>query len=381
MIEKYIKALLFEFDCVTLPAYGSFVCTYQEAEISIAKNKITPPRKNIAFNYFITHNNPQLGNYIAEKEQITFEESKVLIEKYIAKIELELTAHSQYTIEGLGRFYKNDKGLTFFEQNTRFNFLKDSYGLPDLYFKPINRTVKENNINKHIISKTMVTTNNNDNNLDDENYDAENELEEVDFNDYEEDQETKKTSNLAGYYILAILALMFTAGTAYYLNMDKQTYAIGSFNPMSMFGRNDVSAEIDNKLLPENTEEGSSNNYSSEEEQNTSEEVSTESTEAVEQPTYESPKPRATEVVIDNIIESKTGKYFVIIGGFKNKRKAAAFVSKLISEGNEAKVIAPYDDKGVYRVSVADYNSYEEASSGKSTLAQNYGSDLWILNY
>ncbi len=386
MVEKYLKELLYDYDCVIVPGLGGFIATYMEAEISIAKSKISPPRKQIAFNEKLIHNDNLLSGFIAENENITIEAVNEQIHSYVSSVKSTISSQSQYTIESLGRFYLNNEGVNLFEQYIRFNYLKDSFGLPDLYFKPIDRTQDSKVLFKQK-NKLMATTNTFNQQGDDENklhgrIHDEDEMEEVDIEEFERLRKEKKAENLAIYYVMAVLALVLTAGTAYYLNMDKTTYAIGEFNPMALFSSTGAnpSGNVENKLLPSDAEA----------EAQTSDADQTESG-AFDEPVADAAptklKPQKAIIPIkvnidpENLISGRTGRYYIVVGGFKNKSKAATLLSTLLNAGNTSKIIDSYQEKGVYRVTLADFATYEEAASQKQAYTDTYGGDLWVLGY
>ncbi|MFN0047784.1 MAG: SPOR domain-containing protein [Cytophagales bacterium] len=391
LVEKYLKELLFDHDCVIIPQFGGFISTYMGSEISIAKNKITPARKQIKFNDKLSANDGLLIEYIAEKENSSILDAQKDIEKYIAFVKVQIEINSQYTIESLGRIYVNDDNNFAFEQYLRFNYLTESFGLPDLYFKPIDRTLESKTLFKPKKAKLMAS--NIKNELEDEDaenqYNAsENEIDDIDLEELERQQAKKKTENLAIYYIMAIMALVLTAGTAYYLNMDKTTYAIGGFSPLSLFGRGEIAGDSnnDNKLLPaENDEEQKADGESSD--FNTDESTTPDESTQQNSENQSSIEPvvsasTASSVIDDeNLVSTKNGRFYIIAGGFKNKRKAATFLNTLISAGNPSKIIDSYDESGIYRVTIADFATYEEAQTQKKTYATEYGEELWVLNY
>lgn len=394
IVEKYLKELLYDYDCVIIPNFGGFISTYMSSEISIAKNKISPPRKQIKFNDKLTSNDSLLIDFIADNENISILDAYNYVEAYIKYIKLQIVENSQYTIESLGRLYLNEEKNFSFEQYLRFNYLKESFGLSELYFKPIDRSQESKSLFKQKKPKFMASTINNELEDDDEpvnhykeSADEEEEEDDELMEELERQRKLKKSENLAVYYIMAILALVLTAGTAYYLNMDKTTYAIGSFSPLSLFGQSDTSnsENIDNKLLPEESEDEVTTDESTSSQNDDSNTETTQQNYNKEQNsnTVASAAKVVAEVEIDpsNLVNEKTGRFYIIVGGFKSKRKAAKFLEEMVAAGNPAKILDSYDESGVYRVSVADFSAYDEAQTQRKAYANAYGEELWVLNY
>ncbi len=75
MIEKYIKYLLFEHDCVVIPDFGGFIANYVSADIHPIRHTFVPPSKNIAFNEMLKLNDGLLVAHIANHEHISREEA------------------------------------------------------------------------------------------------------------------------------------------------------------------------------------------------------------------------------------------------------------------------------------------------------------------
>ena len=51
-IEKHISALLYRFQCVTLPGFGAFISEIQSAKVAGSASTFNPPKKIIIFNNF-----------------------------------------------------------------------------------------------------------------------------------------------------------------------------------------------------------------------------------------------------------------------------------------------------------------------------------------
>jgi len=81
--DKYIKNLLYRYDCVVLPNLGAFVARNVSAKIDESNNIITPPSKLISFNAKIKENDGLLANHIAIVENISREKAGKKIHKKI----------------------------------------------------------------------------------------------------------------------------------------------------------------------------------------------------------------------------------------------------------------------------------------------------------
>lgn len=363
-VDLCIAELVLEHDCVIIPNLGAFVCDYQPASISVANHKISPPSKVIVFTDRLKVNDGLLFGKLASKLGLEAADLSKLFLEYLESLIEELFQYKHYDFDTLGKLYINDQGHMVFEQLQKSNYLKDSYGLPDLYYRPIDRSPasppSQFKIYDHKRMEDLDNTTT-DESLQDEEF------------EYVEESSTKKSSGMMGYYALLGFVLVLTLGTTYYLNMDKETYAVGSFSPMSWFGSSG-SSDVDlskNKLLPD---EQPADNV----EQVESSETSAE--DAIQTPAYATTKSTESFAIDPAILvtESK-GVYYVVAGSFKKSSKAAKYQRELASNGLDSKIIQSGD--GMYRVTLADFTSYDEASARKSELSASYGEEIWVYNF
>jgi hypothetical protein len=369
MVELYIKELLFTSDCVILPGFGGFVCNYEGAEISLSKNKISPPHKKIAFNEKLISNDGKLASIIANSNNISISQSENLINNFITNILKSLSEKSFFEIEDLGKFSYLKENNIVFEQFSKVNYLEDSFGLPDLYFAPLDRTQNNSIFNPKIQKPMAENINDQENENELENSLENEELEEVDVDEFVSANKKEKKQSLGIYYIMSIVALLFVTATTYYLNMDKKTYAIGSFSPLSWFGSDGADENKENKLLPE---EAPSETESTIEETPSFEENNN---------TIENAESTSSNNQLTDAITSETGRFYVIVGSFRRTSKAINLRNSLNSSGLSPKIIKQGGTASMLRVSAMDFDSYEAASQKKAELIETYGSDLWILTY
>ncbi|MFC2118567.1 hypothetical protein ACFLTI_07305 [Bacteroidota bacterium] len=136
-INKYIKELLFQHDCVIIPGFGGFVTNYQAAEIKENINSILPPSKIIGFNKNLIHNDGLLINFIAISCGINFEEAKDELEKYVKKLRERLIVGGKVQLPGIGTFKLDEQENIQFEPGLSRNYLLDSYGLIPIDIKEL----------------------------------------------------------------------------------------------------------------------------------------------------------------------------------------------------------------------------------------------------
>ena len=136
-IEKYIYDLLHEHDDVVLADFGTFQKNYISAQIDLKKNIISPPSKKLCFTTEITNQNNLLLKYIVSTDNISQEEAKDKIKKYIDFIKSKLINDKKYLIEKIGEISLNSKNIIIFKQIDSENYLIDSFGMSAIKANPI----------------------------------------------------------------------------------------------------------------------------------------------------------------------------------------------------------------------------------------------------
>ncbi|MDX2190862.1 MAG: SPOR domain-containing protein [Bacteroidota bacterium] len=386
LVEKYIKRLLYTEDCIVIPGFGSFVTHYAGAEISIVRNRITPPYKLIAFNDKLLTDNEKLVNAIADGEQISIQQAELEIFNYIRIVKQSLVLQKQYTFDEIGKLYFNKEGLLNFEQFTKYNYLSESFGLPELYFKTIDRTNEKPVIFNSQNAKKMVKDNeeyeeNQEETSEEKEYESsENSFEDDD--DFEYSGKKKKKSSLALYYIGAAVALFLVIGTSIFINSGQAGKNLDLSSIFSKLTAGDTTNKSgDNKLLPE--EETTSNDQLSDGETNNAD-IPSEAP-ASEPITSNSSSQVSSEADqranISDAINTPQGKFYVIAGSFMKVKKASRLSTKMNNNGQPSRLIISGDENEPVKVSIGEFGTYEEATAKKEELKQIYGSDLWVFNY
>jgi hypothetical protein len=138
-ISKYIAELLFEHDCVIIPGFGGFVCNYKAAEIDPVQNTIAPPCKAISFNKNLRTNDGLLLNYIANRENTSFDEAFVSVYAWVSSSKGLLERSEEVRINKVGILNNNIEDNLQFTPDESVNYLKSSFGLQTLTALPVIR--------------------------------------------------------------------------------------------------------------------------------------------------------------------------------------------------------------------------------------------------
>ena len=323
-MEKYIRDLLFDHECVIVPGFGGFLTHYVSADIHPITHKFQPPSRRIAFNENLKNNDGLLVEAVSSNEKISREEATSLLENFIKNINDSLSKKKFAELKDIGRFFYNTENHLEFEPDLSINYLEDSFGLPELIFKPVER--KSITMNKPVKAGKPAKKA---------------------VNDMDADGEPKK-SNAALIIIPIILLVLGGAMTFLYFNQDNATLA--SINPFVIFNKEDK-AEVKPEPVKEEVTQVDSSQFVSEE-------------------------TRGNE-----IITSQTGRFFIVAGSFKNRENAMKLREKFENESVNASLIEPYGKKKYYRVTIADFDSKEAAKTKLGELEAQYGKSLWILTY
>ena len=139
MIEKHIAALLYRFQCVTLPGFGAFITETQSVTISESTNTLNPPKKVITFNANVKNNDGLLANHIALEENISFEKASENIAFEVSKWILSLEERNRLVLKNIGEITMNIDSSLVFEPYNTVNYLTHSFGLGNVSSPLITR--------------------------------------------------------------------------------------------------------------------------------------------------------------------------------------------------------------------------------------------------
>jgi len=139
-LDKYIRELLLQHDCVILPGLGGFVANYKPAEFDPSQKTVLPPSRQILFNPNLIHNDGLLFAHISKETDYGYKEVQAMAEVYFKTIKYEVGKGLKFTIEDLGYFFFNKARKIEFAQESTDNLLLASYGLSYLNHKVFDRS-------------------------------------------------------------------------------------------------------------------------------------------------------------------------------------------------------------------------------------------------
>lgn len=141
--SHYISELLYDHDCVIVPQFGGFVCTYVPAKIHPGQHIFAPPSKQVFFNRHLQNNDGLLTDSIASAVPCSFEEAKKDVESFVCAIKTEFASGNKVELPHLGTMHLDPEGNISFESNPDVNFLINSFGLASFQSLPVIREKKE----------------------------------------------------------------------------------------------------------------------------------------------------------------------------------------------------------------------------------------------
>ena len=362
-IEKHIRQLLFEQNCVIIPEFGGFIANYVSAEIHPIRHVFAPPSKYIAFNELLKVNDGLLISHISSNEEISRDEAAKAIKEFVQKVTEEINSNKKYYFEEIGTLYYNHEQKLQFDPDKTVNYLSASFGLPDLQFKPIERQ----NVYKTKDRPAIKTETN--------EKIQENALKEL------KEQRRKSFSKLQAAIIPVLIFLAVAFG--YFSFLDNGNNALSNFNPLpALFPQlfNKQKTVLENKKIavvpPEKIVENKegktdmiANETTTEKENNAVVEKEIKHEALIIK--KEKHKVSKTEIVKAGVL------YYVIVGGFGSEANAEKLVAKLKSQGHDGAKVLPPTDNNLFKVSSGDFTNMQEANNEVSSVKNEFAG-AWV---
>ncbi|GAB3201052.1 nucleoid DNA-binding protein [Pontibacter aydingkolensis] len=381
MVEKHIKSLLYDHDCVIIPDFGGLITRYVSARINPVKHSFLPPSKKVAFNEKLVLTDGLLTSTIAYKNQIPKEDAQQMVAEFVRHAKATLHQENRFVLRDVGVFKYNAERRIEFEFVETDNMLDASFGLPEITARPIRfeepavlRTLKKDRQPEQAQTKLPF----------------------------------KKRLKRA-YNVAAGIALTGLTASALYFFSLQADYNLSSLNPIMLFNQsfNSGSTFASDKYAADYvpfSEEERLVNYKAilpaapqpiletedvfaEQEEYTFSESNTFAEQdevVVNEPVDEVESVaeviKEAEPVIT--IKEKTNRFYIITGGYSTYLSAENSRYEVQTKGfDEAKVLIPGPGSRLYRVSVADFGTEEEARNALNKYRSTFGETIWVFNY
>ena len=244
------------------------------------------------------------------------------------------------------------------------NDADDSFGLPDLDYKPLEEaddTEEEEIVIEEEITETEYYTEETEEEGDFNSEDSEEEQAEPvrRYSSYRDNDE----SSMAPKIIVAVLAVIVIALGIWYFGF----YDSGADEKAKI-----EAAEAQRQTQIKLEEAAAARRLQEQEDAAVVEEV-------IDEVVAESTEiPERGGITT---ISEPTSRYYVVIGSFIDVDLATDLGKELAAKGVSTKLISPFSKKRLFRLCVADYGTFGDASAGADNLKAEYGENLWVLKY
>lgn len=396
MVEEQIHKLLFEHDCVIIPDFGGLITHYASARLHPVRHTLAPPAKRLAFNEKLKLNDGLLISTLAYDRKLTTEAAQSEVAAFVRQLQDALHTNRRHELKGIGLFRYNAAQKLEFDYLPSENFLNDSFGLPELIARPIEVPAAKDSL------RTLLKEKKSENPVPQTKSGWRRRL--------------RKVYDTAAVAVIAGLSV-----TALYVLSLQNEYSQSSLNPFAVLNiaANTVAPEpvsLEQQLAAYYADEPEAEPIASETSssitpepavsESTTPEVTVKEPQPVAAP-EESPAAkenskelkvnRAAVKISENkvaaaspvkklgtIIKASTNRYYVIAGGYSTLPNAEYSRKVANRFGAQGRVIMPFNGNNgskLYRVSIADFETKEEALVYLPKLKINYGKNIWILKY
>jgi hypothetical protein len=137
-VEYYLKELLFDYDCVTIPGLGGFIMQSQPASINRGKNRILPPSRFPSFNSLLNHDDGLLVSKIARAGNISYREAGAIVSGFSEDCKKKVTKGEKIDLEGIGELSSGPDGGLRFTPLSRANFFAAVFGMEVINLYPLS---------------------------------------------------------------------------------------------------------------------------------------------------------------------------------------------------------------------------------------------------
>ncbi len=128
-VEKYIKRLLYDQDCVIIPDFGGVLTHYLPARFEPSSGRYLPSERKVAFNEVLKIDDGLLAKFISENEGLPYAEAKRHIGDFVQTVQSLIRKNKTVTLGGIGSFHLNPEGRLVFKPDNSRNFHTEFYGL------------------------------------------------------------------------------------------------------------------------------------------------------------------------------------------------------------------------------------------------------------
>ncbi len=353
-VDKYIRKLLFEQDCVIIPDFGGLLTHYIQAHYDSTQAIFTPSSKRVAFNEVLKLDDGLLTYYISVHERISREEAVTLVKKYVETLRTTLKEGQTVTLDAIGSFSANSEGKPVFEPDYAQNFNNDWYGLEPLEVRMFEKKTAVNTEMAELVSDLAT----------------------------EEAEPASKNRMLAGSWVRWAAAAVF-AGAVLTLSLiykPADNSLLSTLNPVYSISELYVSAVAKFPQLTAKSEAKPPESKVAESSQDWAEPIAVP---PVPTPVVPDSKEEITaqaelEPVVEKV-ENTHGDYYLIAGSFGKMRNAVVLKNRLLKQGFTATEVMDAMEGKLIKVSVGSYKTMRLALLDKDKVDEITDAESWVF--
>lgn len=357
-INRYIKDLLLEHDCVVIPGLGGFIGIAMRAEVQTITKTINPPGKRISFNGQLQRNDGLLIHHISLVEGISYDEAETGVQNFVKACKRRLEQSGLIIFPEVGKLMADTEGTISFHPTPGRNLLQESFGLKPVHYRQIFDTVTQPAIETPESAPLQPAR-----------------------------ASKSKTKSLLGTYGLSLAAMMvlavFIAKDIYLQPIALENF--GFFKPELFLGaRNETPRTTQINITADPIAAGTlvlSGTLDAVETSPVTEEVTATET-VTPTPTIAPPAEVLKEpagVVVPHITEIQTNDidagYYIVLGAYSSKRNA----NNYIKEHQSLSGLITIPANGLYRVALPAGNIASTAYQLLETKRQQENPAAWLI--
>lgn len=334
-LTRYIKELLYQQECVTLPGFGAFLAQAVPIRVDYQTGDFSPPKKEISFNALIQKNDGLLANYVALKENLNYEKALALVERELETWRKQLETQL-VILPGIGELSLNVENKVRFLPHGKINFDPNATGLKSFKRHPLRDQLQA----AAVVPQKPQSSNTNSNSMDNTK------KEPLSFTPEKQDQEGSSKLKVA---LIGIVAVSIIGASYYFGNQYLENERIKS-------------TELAQKRIAKNVQEA------------------TFDLGAIASLELSVPADVETTSDSTNDVQYDRGQFYsVIAGSFRDQANAERKLNKLKAEGFESAAYAEPSADGLYRVAYGRYTSKREAYRMLSFVTNSLEEEAWYL--
>ena len=331
ILIQYVKELLYQQECVTLPGFGSFVTQNHPIRVNRFTGEFTPPSRSISFNRLIQENDGLLASYIARRENIAYNEALVKIEKECTRWNKRLDKDS-LILPGIGEFSLNAENKLRFLPHGKINFDASAVGLKAFQKTPLKAQIKAASVVPPISNASSKSSPMQDN------------KESLAFTPEKNEDDRPPYSK---YAIIGVIAVAIVGVVYYFGNQYLENERLKS-------------TQLAEKRIAKNVEKASFDLGS------------------IAPISYET--EAQVETVEDNSITVESGQFYsVIAGSFRDQANAERKLAALKEKGFEEATYAEQSPDGLIRVAYGRFETKRQAYSLLNFINNSLKEEAWYL--